>query len=429
MDDFINIAYENLHSKFKIRDIFIYHRSDIVKKYGAKYFRDIVHKSIDKVVSCNTMLMGHVVFKCPTCWKEHITFCTCKCRFCNCCAKVQSDLRTIKLLNWIPQNIGHHHIVLTIPKDLRDFFERHRDALSVLPKTAYECLDFCIKCGVVKKDPKHKGKKKIKYKHKERTVWAIAVIHTFWSDIGRNPHVHLLISHWYFNSREKSFVSDKFYLPIKKLRKIRTKMLILNLKKRCDKNLSKSQAYYAKKELDKFWDYKNYKWELIDWYWSISKEIFDISKVIWYIGRYLKRPPIAESHIIDWDRENNTITFIYKNKRTNKLDKHTFSIEEFIIRLVKHIPNEYFHMIYYYGIYSNFRKKDYLPIIKNQFYFKVIMPRIAKYYYQRFSLTLQQNSPLFCKSCNKQLIIYSVTLPNWFTKYFHDPSMFAAIPP
>ena len=161
-----------------IKNIFKFNRNIFVKNYQW-LIRETVYNNIQKILDCWENLWW-ITYKCNCCWKTKQIKFTCKSRFCNTCSKPQSDNRTNNLYNRIPRWIWYHHIVLTIPEELRSFFKRHRFALKILSRTAADSIWYFIKT-------KHHG-----------IPWIIAILHTFWSKLNRNPHVHLLVTHWYF---------------------------------------------------------------------------------------------------------------------------------------------------------------------------------------------------------------------------------------
>lgn len=69
-----------------------------------------------------------------------------------------------------------------------------------------------------------------------------------------------------------------------------------------------------------------------------------------YIGRYMSRPAIAESRIIRWNDKE--VEFWYEDSETQKIEKVTMPILQFIGRLVSHIPEKQFKMVRHYGIYA-----------------------------------------------------------------------------
>ncbi len=77
----------------------------------------------------------------------------------------------------------------------------------------------------------------------------------------------------------------------------------------------------------------------------------------YYIGRYAKRPAMAQSRIKDYDGEY--VTFEYEDKRTTEHVLTRLPAEEFLTRLIRHIPDKRFRQIRYGGIYSTrSRKRD-----------------------------------------------------------------------
>ncbi|MBF0228383.1 MAG: transposase [Desulfamplus sp.] len=70
-----------------------------------------------------------------------------------------------------------------------------------------------------------------------------------------------------------------------------------------------------------------------------------------YVGRYTKRPVMAESRIESFD--GNHVTFSYNDYSDNQVVSTTVSIEEFISRLVRHIPDQHFKNIRHSGIFAN----------------------------------------------------------------------------
>ncbi|MFD1037021.1 transposase [Virgibacillus byunsanensis] len=59
-----------------------------------------------------------------------------------------------------------------------------------------------------------------------------------------------------------------------------------------------------------------------------------------YISRYIRRPAIALGRIEEYDGEY--VTFKYMDKMDGKEKRETIPVEEFIGRLIRHIPDEKF---------------------------------------------------------------------------------------
>ncbi|WP_261807614.1 transposase [Paenibacillus sp. N3.4] len=63
-----------------------------------------------------------------------------------------------------------------------------------------------------------------------------------------------------------------------------------------------------------------------------------------------RRPAIAVSRIEEYDGE--MVTFRYRDETDGEEKREVISVEEFIGRLIRHIPDENFKTICYYEVYS-----------------------------------------------------------------------------
>ncbi len=83
----------------------------------------------------------------------------------------------------------------------------------------------------------------------------------------------------------------------------------------------------------------------------------DGEHTIEYIGRYSNRPAMAGCRIIAFDGQR--VTFLYDEKE--KLDRHikrkrkamSLPVEQFIKRMLRHIPDKGFRMIEWFGLYAS----------------------------------------------------------------------------
>ena len=85
-----------------------------------------------------------------------------------------------------------------------------------------------------------------------------------------------------------------------------------------------------------------------------------------YIGRYIGRPAIAESRILDYDGEN--VTFKYTRHDENKEIIDTVPVYEFIKKLIIQIPEKNFKMIRNFDIYSRRSKgkKNFIKMMEDK---------------------------------------------------------------
>ena len=69
-----------------------------------------------------------------------------------------------------------------------------------------------------------------------------------------------------------------------------------------------------------------------------------------YGGRYLRRPPFSEQHIIDV--ADGSVSFWYLDKQTGRRETVRCTVEEFIDRWAQHIPERYRHTVRYFGFFA-----------------------------------------------------------------------------
>lgn len=125
----------------------------------------------------------------------------------------------------------------------------------------------------------------------------------------------------------------------------------------------------------------------------------DIKSTIQYVIRYSGRPAMAQSRIIDYD--GTYVTFWYNRHEDNKHIVEKIHAYDFIKRLIIHIPDKYFNLVRYYGLYA----KEYKHSNK---LFKMMSSSVKKVHDKlknwqcRIELYFKTN-PLTCSCCGKQL--------------------------
>ena len=217
----------------------------------------------------------------------------------------------------------------------------------------------------------------------------ISVLHTFGRDLKWNPHIHVILAdgsadilgNWhekrYFNfeSLRKSFQTILLKLMLKKLG--------LPFKKvvgECYKSAQNGFFVHAPKANGK------------------------IRNLINYIGRYLGRPAIAKSRIDHYD--GNNVTFHYVRHEDGSTVSETVTADEFIKRLVIHIPPKYFNMMRFYGLYSSNSKR--LNKVA-----KIINAKRSKLSFRQLLWKTLGVDPLICNKCGCPLsFLFLQTTPD-----------------
>lgn len=365
-------------SKGIIKKIFEDHWDNFLALYGPR-IRETVKKEVEKMLGCGSFENGYAEYKCSTCGEKKKVPFRCKSRFCTTCGKVYIDDRAENMSEKLVKS-KHRHMVFTIPKELRDYFRKDRNLLTILPQCAAEV----IKSWWLEQN---KGEK--------YTPGIMAVIHTFGRDLKWNPHVHLLVTEG--ASGENTVWKISRYIPYNMLRKRWQKLLLDRLEKQV-----------GKKEIRKIKN-KLYKEKTEGFYAYGKGEVKTEREAIKYVGRYTGRPAIAETRISRYDGEK--VTFWYKDHESKKKEEETLDAIEFIKKLIMHIPEEQFKMVRYYGIYAQHTKERPLLIKMVNEKIKEIR-RSLRNWRMRIMKTFGYD-PLDCEKCGGKMLPYDIYYKNY----------------
>ena len=287
--------------------------------------RDAVIENVEKMINCGDPSYGGAMYGCPKCGKLKFVPFRCHSRFCPTCGNKYSMERTTNM-SFKLLNVTHRHCVFTIDENLRHFFLEDRKLLN--------CLFHAVTSVVSRMFFKMN-------KSKNFTPGFIMVLHTFGRDLKWNPHIHCLIS-------EGGYSDDGFWRNVKHfnytfLRNAFRTALLNEMEAKIGPAFKKVKSACYKDHKEGFYVYA-------------KPNKCDPKVVTKYIGRYLGRPVIATSRIDNYDGD--FVTFHYNRHEDNVYVEETIPVMQFIERLIRHIPEKYFKMIRYGGLYARNRQKD-----------------------------------------------------------------------
>jgi Putative transposase/Transposase zinc-binding domain len=294
---------------------------------------------IVKLISCKNLMRGYHIYRCsnPTCPHIKYVYHTCKSKACSSCGKKATEL-WIQKQNQILPKTSWQHITFTMPSELWDFFWFNRHLLNLIGSLAALCI-------------------KIIARKKGLTPGIFIAIHTFGRDLKRNVHIHLSVTTGGLaedGTWKNLFFSQTTLMKIWRYQIIqlfRQKQTQLLLPPRIKQQLH--HAFTFNQFLDRLYQKT--------WIVHCSKPTDDHKHNVNYLGRYIKRPAIAESKLKHYD--GNEVTFRYLDHTTKTYRRFTLTIEQFIGRLVQHIPDVGFRMIRYYGFLAHRVRGKLLPVV------------------------------------------------------------------
>jgi len=381
------MEYINTNSK-KIRIKFILIDNNNWWNFFTKHksrLREGIITNIVKILSCGTKFLGFKEYKCFNCsYIKKVCF-SCKSKFCTSCGKKATDIWIKKHYDLLPKTIWQH-ITFTLPSQIWPLFWYNRKLFNIVPKFA---------ANIIKQLAAQKG----------AIPGIFLAIHSFGRDLKRNAHFHLSTTAGGISFDHKRWIKLYFLAEsIKKMWKYQIITLLRELFKNGElilpNNLHNKPYTHFNRWLNQLYQKK--------WVVHLNKQSENHKLNIDYIAKYLKRPPIAETRILSYD--GNNVTFKYFDHHSKTYQKKTFSVLDFIGRLVAHIHDKYFKSVRYFGWLSNKTRNTLLPIVykllKNIPKLQTFLPSWQKMIQNEFGV-----NPLICPICKKHLFLENHTFP------------------
>ena len=222
-------------------------------------------------------------------------------------------------------------------------------------------------------------------------------IHTFGRDLKRNFHIHLTTTNGGL-SLDQSQWRSSLYFPhqvLKDLWKARITQCLQDLYKQGQIKLPRKLNHIKNSSAFSSWLSAIYQKK---WVIHLSKTSNEHKRNVAYLGKYLKRPPIGETRIRNYD--GNRVSYLYLDHNTGTTKIMTLPVFDFIKRLITHIHDKNFRAIRYYGFLSNRTRGKLLPLVYQLLQQKreacqLMLFTWAQLYKQAFNI-----DPTICPHCN-----------------------------
>lgn len=380
-----------------------------IKKYFNPKHINHIENSISKFLACGDLNKAFVSYRCVLCNFKHKMKLTCKSRLCNSCGYNYSIKWTNSITNQLI-NIPHRHVLFTVPQEFRVFIAYDR---SILSKMASAINDI-FKYQFHNINDKNKRKYSIPKSNKNYFTNSdiihyglITVIHTFGRDLKFNPHIHAIVS---LGGLNKNFQYKKLkYFHVNSIAN-QWKYLLCNLINNGNypNDAIKQKAINTVSLM--------YKKDVRFFFNVGDNDVNNPKGIIKYLGRYLARVPIAEYKITDIDLYNNKVTFMFNDLANDKnITYHTLDIQEFVSKLLFHLPYKHFKMINRFGFYA--RRKS--PKLKAALsLFKAELKKIPSLFRRNFKATWEFD-PFMCPNCNIHLEVFELFVSSPFGRHIH----------
>ncbi len=373
--------------KYTIKQILLSNQNwwNFYEKHKSRIRPGIV-TCITKLLSCKNIIRGYQEYHCsnPKCSHIKRIHFTCKCRACSSCGKKATEA-WIQKQNQILPDTSWQHITFTMPSELWDFFWYNRRLLNLIGAIAAKCLQTMAK--------------------KKKIILGIFIsIHTFGRNLKRNVHIHISVTAGGLSEDLTQWKNIVFH------RKILMQMWRYQIVKLFRKAYKQKQLIIPEsiqKQLHQNYTFNHFLNYLYEKTWIIDcpKPTSYLKHIVNYLGRYFKRPPIAESKLKHYDGID--VIFKYLDHVTKTYRQFRLTIDQFIARFIQHIPDAGFRMIRYYGFLSNRTRGKLLPIVyrllNQNNHNATSAPTFAELIQKNFGF-----NPLKCILCGHQLVLSNI---------------------
>jgi hypothetical protein len=357
--------------------------------------RDAIFENIVKVLVCRTPILGGHTLVCEHCGIEKIIPHSCKSRACSSCGKKLTDQWIQKSQDILPKT-KWQHITFTMPDKLWEFFWYNRELFNLIAPMPAEILTkMAKKKGII--------------------PGIFMAIHTFGRDLKRNVHFHVSITLGGLSLSKDRWIGTLYihHAPLKTQWRYHVVNAFRNAYKEGNLVLPKSLTHIKTYTEFNAWLDKLYQ---KNWVVHLGPPQNDHQRNIEYLGRYLKRPPLSETNIKNYDGE--TVTFAYHDHHQGTTNHMKLPVLDFIGRVVQHIPDKYFRMVRYYNWLSNRTRGQLLPLVNSlleklgRFYDEAIEPTLpVKVTWQSLMIKTFGVDPMECSICHQTMVIMNMINP------------------
>ncbi len=372
----------------------------VLQQHGEDYFSrhrwpGNVRRVVRQMRDCGTAVMGGHVQRCPHGHVEKVHYNSCHHRSCPACNGLPGERW---LRGWEARLLqtGHHHLVFTVPNELAVIWRYNRALFarllfSAVHDTLLELL----------RDPKYLG----------AVPGMLAAVHTWGQQLQIHPHVHVLVtSGGLDHAGQWQQAQKKCLLPRKVL------MIIYRGKLRAQLRRAAERGDLV---LPKDWNQARFfsllnKLGRVEWNAKILAPYEHGAGVATYLARYTRGGPVKNQRLLSLS--GGRITFRYRDNR--ELDPCTgrarqkmiqMSVDEFLTRLLQHIPPKGLQTIRSWGLYAS-SKRSQLASARRALG-QPPLEKVEQIRWQDFLAKLGHEHLARCPQCGAELIITHIARP------------------
>jgi len=344
--------------------------------------REAAREIVPKVLTCRTEECGFASLRCECGHTEKVPF-TCKARFCPICGPATAA-KAAEAVKGRLLNVQHRHMIFTIPEELRKLFFWERRLLKVLSGAAAQTLLEVV-------DQRCRARRVL--------PGIMCTVQTFGRALNFHPHVHVLVTAGGLQGTQKW--QPVGFFPAKSIcRKFQYHVLTALRKhfKGDEKVLALIQRCFD--------DYAE------GFRVNVMPQYANASMAASYCCRYTGRPPISEGRVSSYDGRQ--VTYWYDDYRTKERVVVTVDAEEFLFRLLQHVPPKHSRTVRYYGLYARRVRRTLFDVVKEASRYEYTVPKKPSRLltWRERLVTLFARDPYRCPKCGGQMELVAWCYPS-----------------
>lgn len=321
----------------------------ILQQHFDDYFRrhrwpSHVRRAVQRMRDCRTAAMGGHVERCPNGHVQKVHYNSCHHRSCPACNALPGERW---LRGWKARLLqtGHHHLVLTVPHKLNDFWRYNRALFARLLFSAVResLLELLA-------DKKYLGGR----------PGMLAALHTWGQLLPIHLHLHVLVTAGGLGRKgDWRRPKKKCLLPRNVLMQVYRGKLRAKLRRAAERGELVLPPTWR---LAQFCGLLN-KLGRVKWNVKIFEAYEHGEGVATYVAGYAKGGPIKNQRLLA--QTDGEVTFRYrdnqdKDDRTGRgrLKTTNMSADEFISRLLEHVPPKGMRTVRAWGLYASSKRDD-----------------------------------------------------------------------
>jgi Putative transposase/Transposase zinc-binding domain len=376
-------------------------------------------KAASAIMHCRTPLLGGHVQHCPQAHMARIQYHSCRHRACAQCSRLPraqwAERQAARLLD-----CDHYHVVFTLPHELLSLWSYNRATMArLLFGAARDALLTLLA------DRRFLG----------ATPGLLLALHTWGRTLNHHPHVHCLVSGGGIDAAGAwQAVTNGYLLPVRVVKTVfRGKLLAAiedglrneTLRQPPDTNAlrwARTRSMLYKK----------------NWNVCLKERYADGEGVLRYLARYMRGGPISDQRL--GPSQEGTITFGYRDHHDGKHKTMHLSCDQFLARLLWHVPQPRQHTIRYAGLYATQSRRQHTEARVQLNQPESRRPAAS---WQDTLERLGRRAQLHCRDCGRRLVrgatlapvrlrdenSYSTAVPSGFAQLFVEADPPNAPPP